>query len=57
VATLIDASSGRVLWSADHPPRPVRTPGVINLGDAYWLAAHKLMTDMLAPLTPQPPPR
>jgi hypothetical protein len=53
--TLIDPSSGRVLWSADHPSRPVQTPGVINLGDAYAVAAQTLMTEMLAPLTPERP--
>jgi hypothetical protein len=52
VATLVDASSGQVLWTADRPPRPVRTPGVISLGDAYAVAAHTLMVEMLAPLTP-----
>lgn len=53
VATLVDASTGRVLWTADHAPRPVQTPGVISLGDAYRLAAHTLMTQMLAPLAPR----
>jgi hypothetical protein len=53
VATLVDASTGRVLWTADHAPRPVQTAGVISLGDAYRVAAHTLMTQMLAPLTPQ----
>lgn len=50
--TLVDASSGRVLWTADHPSRPVPTPGVANLGDAYSVAAHRLMAEMLAPLAP-----
>jgi len=55
--TLVEASTGRVLWSVDHPSRPVQTPGVINLGDAYSVAAHALMTEMLAPLTPPPASR
>ncbi|HVO27367.1 MAG TPA: hypothetical protein VMW56_27450 [Candidatus Margulisiibacteriota bacterium] len=52
VATLIDAPNGQVLWTAEHPPRPVQTPGVISLGEAYAVAAHTLMAEMLAPLRP-----
>lgn len=48
--TLVDPSTGRVIWTADHPSRPVPTPGIISLGDAYSVAAHTLVTEMLAPL-------
>jgi hypothetical protein len=51
--TLVDVTSGRVLWSADHPSRPVPTPGVVVLGEAYSIAAHTLITEMLAPLVPK----
>jgi hypothetical protein len=54
---LVDVASGRVLWSADHPSRPVGTPGAINFGQAYAIAAETLMEQLLAPLTPQGPPR
>jgi len=46
---LIDPASGRVLWSADHPARPVRTPGTINFADAYWVAARSVIRQMLEP--------
>ena len=52
---LVDPSSGRVVWSANHASRPVPTPGVISLGDAYAVAAHTLMKEMLAPLAAAPP--
>jgi hypothetical protein len=52
-ATLIEPATGRVLWTGEHPSRPVQTPGIINLGDAYAVAAHLLMTELLAPLVPQ----
>jgi hypothetical protein len=54
-ATLIEPATGRVLWIGEHPSRPVQTPGIINLGDAYAVAAHTLMTGLLAPLAPPPP--
>ena len=49
--TLVDVSSGRVLWTANHSSRPVQTPGVVVLGDAYSVAAHTLRAEMLAPLS------
>lgn len=48
--TLLDPSTGSVVWSTDHPSRPVPTPGVISVGDAYSVAAHTLVTELLAPL-------
>lgn len=47
--TLIDPD-GRLLWTGDHPSRPVATPGVINLGDAYTIAARAVMKGMLSAL-------
>jgi len=52
-ATLIDPATGHVLWTGNHPARPVQTPGIVNLGDAYAVAARTLMTELLAPLAPQ----
>jgi hypothetical protein len=54
--TLIDPANGHVLWAMDHPSRPVATPGVVNLGDAYTIAARKVMEEMLATLGPEQPP-
>lgn len=50
--TLVDPTDAHVVWTVDHPSRPVATPGVINLGDAYVMAARRLMQDMLAGLGP-----
>jgi hypothetical protein len=52
--TLLDPASGRILWTADHPSRPVPTVGVVNLGDAYAIAARKVMEELLAPLGAEP---
>jgi hypothetical protein len=46
---LVDPATGRTLWSADHPPRPVATPATINFADAYWVAARSVIAQMLAP--------
>lgn len=54
-ATLVDPPTGRVLWTADRPSRPVQTPGVINVGDAYAIAARVVMEELLAGLGPQRP--
>jgi hypothetical protein len=53
--TLIDPTDGSVLWTMDHPSRPVATPGVINLGDAYAIAARTLIQQMLAALGSERP--
>jgi len=53
-ATLIDPSTGRVLWSVDRPSRPVQTPGVVSLGDAYAIAARVVIEELLAGLAPKP---
>jgi len=55
-ASLVDPASGRVLWSADHPVRPVPTPGEVAVGPAYVTAARKVMEELLEPLGPERPP-
>jgi len=54
--TLIDSSSGRVLWAVTQQPEPIPTQGAINLGDAYVIAAHTVMERLLTPLQAQKPP-
>jgi hypothetical protein len=55
-ATLIDPANGHVLWTGEHPSRPVQTPGIVNLGDAYAVAARTLTAQLLAPLAPAADP-
>ena len=55
VATLIEPATGHVLWTGEQPSRPVQTPGIVNLGDAYAVAARTLMAALLAPLFPGAP--
>lgn len=50
---LIEPSSGHVLWRVDHPSRPVPTRGVVNLGDAYVIAAHTVIDEMFGGLGPE----
>ena len=45
--TLVEAATGKILWQADHPPRPVQTPGVANTGEAYIIAARRVVAEML----------
>lgn len=45
--TLIEPSTGKVLWSAEQEPQPVPTPGAVNLGDAYVIAARTVMERLL----------
>jgi hypothetical protein len=52
--TLIDPSTGRSLWTADHPSKPVSTPGVVNPGQAYEIAAGKVIAELFAGLGPAP---
>ena len=49
---LIDPKDGHVLWTMDHPSRPVSTPGVVNLGDTYTIAAQEVMEGMLTATEP-----
>ena len=46
---LVDPATGRTIWSADHPSRPVQTPATINFADAYWVAARSVIRQMLEP--------
>jgi hypothetical protein len=48
---LVDPGTGRTVWSADRPLRPLQTPGTINFADAYWVAARSVIREMLAPFT------
>jgi hypothetical protein len=48
-AHLIDAATGRVVWTAQHPLHPVPTPGAITRWVAYTIAAHKVAEALLAP--------
>ncbi|HUI26502.1 MAG TPA: hypothetical protein VL403_10500 [Candidatus Kryptonia bacterium] len=54
---LIDPSTGKVVWHIDHPSRPVPTNGVISVGDAYTVAARKLMEELLTSLGPEQAPQ
>ena len=53
-ATLLEPGTGRVLWTETYGARPVATPGVVVLGDAYVTAARKVMEDLLGSLRPAP---
>jgi len=54
-AELIDVAPGRVRWNAERRPAPVATPGAVNVGDAYVIAARKVVAEILAPLGPERP--
>lgn len=47
-ATLAEAASGRVIWSARAPVHPIATPGTVVLGTAYEIAARKVVAELLA---------
>jgi len=51
-AQLIDATTGEKIWSATHQPYPISTAGAVVVGDAYVIAAHAAIRDLLAPLAP-----
>lgn len=46
---LVDPASGRIIWSADRPLRPIQTPATINFSQAYFVAARSVIADMMAP--------
>jgi hypothetical protein len=54
-ASLVDPSSGRVVWQHERRAAPVATPGEIRVESAYVTAARKVMAETLAPLRPEPP--
>ena len=51
-ASLVEAQSGRELWSAHPRVHPIATQGTILLGDAYALAARKVVAELLAQPAP-----
>jgi hypothetical protein len=48
-ARLIDTATGHAVWTAQHPLRPVPTPGAITRWVAYTIAARKVAEEFFAP--------
>ena len=55
LASVVDASSGQVIWQYQRRPAPVATPGEIVTESAYVTAARKVMREMLKDLRPSSP--
>jgi hypothetical protein len=55
-ASLIEGTSGRVVWITHWPLRPVPTPGAINSSGADLIAAHTVVEQLLASWTIVRPP-
>jgi hypothetical protein len=51
--SLVDSSTGQVIWQEERRAAPVPTPGEIRVEAAYVTAARKVMADALAPLRPE----
>jgi len=51
-ASLVTPDTQRVLWSAEHPARPIATPGAVSLANADLIAAARVVRELLAPLQP-----
>ena len=49
---VVESGTGRVLWSADRPSRPVSTQGTIDIANAYYVAARRVMSEALESFTP-----
>ena len=47
-AQLVDVASGRVVWSAHLPLRPVPTPGAVTRADADLIAAQRVARELFA---------
>ena len=47
-ASLIDAASGRLMWTTHQPLHPVPTPGAINQSTAYMIAARQVTEELLS---------
>jgi hypothetical protein len=47
-ADLVDVVSGRVVWSAHLPLRPVPTPGAVTRADADLIAAKRVAQELFA---------
>jgi hypothetical protein len=54
-ASLIDTTTGQVVWTGHHALQPVPTPGAINLWNAYMIAAHDVVANLLSPWGPEHP--
>jgi hypothetical protein len=52
-ASLIDATTGRVMWTAHLPLRPVPTPGAVTPGAAYTLASREVTKELLSGWGPE----
>jgi len=55
-ASLIEVTSGRVVWTTHWPLRPVPTPGAINSSGADLIAAHTVVEQLLVSWTIVWPP-
>jgi hypothetical protein len=53
--SLVDPSTGKIVWTADRRSAPVPTPGEITVQAAYVTAARKVIKELLAPLRPDQP--
>ena len=49
---VVESGTGRVLWSVDRPSRPVSTQGTIDVANAYYVAARRVMSEALESFTP-----
>jgi hypothetical protein len=47
-AQLVDVASGRVVWAAHVPLRPVPTPGAVTRADADMIAAQRVARELFA---------
>jgi hypothetical protein len=47
-ANLVDTASGRVVWTAHLPLRPVPTPGAVTRADADLIAARFVARELFA---------
>jgi hypothetical protein len=47
-ANLVDVASGRVVWTAHLPLRPVPTPGAVTRADADLIAAKRVAQELFA---------
>jgi hypothetical protein len=54
-AWLIEAPSGRIIWTYRHPLRPVLTQGMPNVGEAYAAAARRIADELVANWQPSDP--
>jgi hypothetical protein len=48
-ARLVDVTTGRVVWTAHLPLRPVPTPGAVTRADADMIAAKRVAKELFAP--------